>query len=82
MNKVIRFLFVVNHLAIKVVLFRLRSIQALFDKVLNTCTLYEVRSKVFPNIRKKYDYRLAAVFNFQAGLYGVMKEEIEKIEGK
>ena len=31
---------------------------------------------------KGYDYRLLAVFNYQAGLYGVMKEKIEKIEGK
>jgi len=27
-------------------------------------------------------YRLPPVFNFQAGLYRVMKEKIEKIEGK
>jgi len=31
---------------------------------------------------KASDYRLPAVFNFQAGLYWVKKEEIEKIEGK
>jgi len=50
MNMVIRFLFVVNHLAIKAV--------QLFNKVLN---------KVFPNIQKKYDYRLAAVLVYGAG---------------
>ena len=43
----------------------------LFDEVLN---------KVFPNIRKKYAYRLPPVFNFQAGLYWVMKDEVSMIE--
>jgi len=73
MNKVIRFLFVVNHLAIKVV--------RLFNKVLNTSTLHEVRSKVFlpnrmnnnPNIHHHRSLRLKGYDYSQAGLYFVIR---------
>ena len=63
MNKVLRFLFVVNHLTTMVVF--------LFDEVLNM---------VFPNIRKKYGYRLSPIFNFHTGLYGLVKEEVKIFE--